>query len=435
MRTCRVALLVLLLPTLVLVTAVARASTETVLYTFPADGSVGLHPYGALISDASGSLYGTTWSGGNSGAGTVFRLTPSNGSYSFTLLYSFRGGKDGAFPYSRLAIDSAGNLYGTTFQGGGGTWCTQGRGGCGVVFKLTLSGGTYTETVIHAFKGGADGYHPHAGVALDPAGNIFGATYAGGSSACGVGGNYDDFGCGTIFKLSPSGSVYTKRTVYAFKGAGDGGNPWGDLLLDSSGNLYGTTRFGGDSYACQYYGCGTVFRISPSGGSGFKKALLYSFNQNPQLGNSIAAVVLDSDGNLYGTIGYVMFGFGGVFKLTPTPKGHWSFSLLYLFQAGADGSGPAAPLVRDGNGNLYGTTVSGGICPASSAGCGTVFKLTPGNNESFSESILYAFQGGPSDGQDPEAGLFMDQAGNLYGTSVLGGPCENGCGSVFKIAP
>ena len=136
-----------------LLTIAASASSETLLHTFQG-GSGGQHPYGALIVDASGILYGTTWSGGDSQSGTVFRLTPSNGSYLFSVLYSFKGGKDGAFPYSKL------DLYGTTFQGGVGTGCTQGIGGCGVVFKLTPSGGSYTETVIYSFRGGKDGYHP-----------------------------------------------------------------------------------------------------------------------------------------------------------------------------------------------------------------------------------------------------------------------------------
>ena len=253
-------------------------------------------------------------------------------------------------------------------------------------------------------------------------------------SACGVGGNYDDFGCGTIFKLTPNGTGYSKRTIYAFKGASDGANPWGDLLRDSSGNLYGTTRFGGTPYSCQYFGCGTVFKLSPASGR-FKKLLLYSFNQQPQLGNSIAGLVLDAGGNLYGTVGYVMLGLGGVFKLTPSQKGPWGYSLLYLFQGGVDGSGPAAPLILDGAGNLYGTTLAGGICAPVNSGCGTVFKLAPANGGTYTESILYAFQGGSSDGQYPQAGLLLDPSGNLYGTTVLGGPCPNGCGVVFKLTP
>ncbi|MGH9206790.1 MAG: choice-of-anchor tandem repeat GloVer-containing protein, partial [Acidimicrobiales bacterium] len=215
--------------------------TETVLHTFAGGSSDGANPRAGLIADSSGNLYGTTGSGGASNDGVVFKLTPGG---TETVLHTFMGGGDGAFPLAGLIADSSGNLYGTT-ESGGGTGCIAGFG-CGTVFKLSPGG---TETVLYSFKGGpSDGAQPFAGLYADSSGNLYGTTSGGGASRW-----------GTVFKLSPGGT----ETVYSFTGGSDGGQPVAGLIADSSGNLYGTIEHGG-APGCSG-GCGVVFKLTGTG--------------------------------------------------------------------------------------------------------------------------------------------------------------------------
>ncbi|MGH9205494.1 MAG: choice-of-anchor tandem repeat GloVer-containing protein, partial [Acidimicrobiales bacterium] len=256
--------------------------------------------------------------------------------------------------------DSSGNLYGTTFQGGVVGGCTDGLG-CGTVFRLSPGG---TETVLHAFTFSSEGYGPNGPLIADSSGNLYGTTYSDGAS-----------GNGVVFKLTPGG---TYTVLHTFTGGSDGANPAGDLIADSSGNLYGTTRGGGASGSgCGGFGCGTVFKLSPGG----------------------------------------------------------TLTVLYSFTGGSDGEGPVGNLIADSKGNLYGTTLLGGGpgCGQFGLGCGVVFKLSP----SGTETVLHIFTGG-SDGGAPFAGLIADSSGNLYGTTFQGGAltaCNGvGCGVVFKLA-
>ncbi len=333
-------------------------------------------------------------------------------------LYKFRNGSDGATPWAGLIADSEGNLYGTTTGGGGGS-CE--FGGCGTVFELAPNG---REQILYAFTGGSDGERPFGGLVADGSSNLYGTATFGGTS-----------GEGTVFKLAPDGS---ETTLYTFLGGSDGEWPQSTLLMDGSGNLFGTTAAGGNFNGpdCSTQGCGTVFELKPDG----TKLTLYAF-QGGKDGNVPGSMLIaDQSGNLYGTTGgggdtncpEGVAGCGTVFKLAPDG----TETQLYAFHGGTDdGISPAGGVIADAAGNLYGATAGGGSCSISQTGCGTVFRLAPDGTE----TLLYEFEGG-SDGISPDAGLVMDTKGNLYGTTSFGGGagCKkflDGCGTVFKLAP
>jgi uncharacterized repeat protein (TIGR03803 family) len=273
------------------------------------------------------------------------------------------------------------------------------------------------EKVLHAFQAGSDGANSYAGLIGDGAGNAYGTT-AGGGNGC-AGGI-----CGTVFKLTKD---RRESVLYAFKGGSDGEDPFGALMLDASGNLYGTTIFGGGGTGCNNGsdGCGTVFKLAPDGA----ETVLYAFQGGSDGFQPGSNVVMDQGGNLYGTTsaggtfssGCGSDGCGTIFEVQP----NGTKITLYQFQGGTDGAAPNGPLIADSSGNLYGTTDGGGGCAL--GGCGTVFEVTPGGQE----SILYAFQGG-ADGFGPQGGVTMDTAGNLYGTTEAGG-AESCCGVVFEV--
>jgi uncharacterized repeat protein (TIGR03803 family) len=366
--------------------------TEKVLYSFKG-GSDGAGPDCTLIFDSVGNLYGSTGTGGANGEGTVFKLAPSSGGWKKTILHSF-GGSDGYSP-TGLIFDTTGNLYGTT--GGGGA------NGDGTVYRLTPSNGGWIESVLHSFAG-SDGSYPQAGLVLDTAGNLYGTTKQGGAS-----------GFGTVFELKPSSGAWTETVLHSFT-VSDGIDPEASLIFDGSDNLYGTTLGGGA------YGGGTVFELKHSNG-GWTEATLYSFPGN--VGYALEAnVVFDSEGNLLGTtaqgpgVDCNTVGCGIVFELSP--PGSWIETTLHAF-IGSDGERPLAGVILDSQGNLYGTTWLGGA-----NGFGSVFKLDTSNKE----TVLHSFSGG-IDGSGPFAGLVMDAAGNLYGTTAAGGSTGNGV--VFEI--
>jgi uncharacterized repeat protein (TIGR03803 family) len=356
---------------------ISGAGHESVLYSFTG-GADGGNPFYGLIQDSAGNLYGTTDGGGSAGVGVVFKLDKKGHE---TVLYSFTGGVDGAFP-NGLIHDSAGNLYGTTQFGG--------AFGAGVVFKLDPIG---NETVLYSFTGAADGGSPFAGVVEDSAGNLYGTTNGGGSG-----------GAGVVFKLDAVGH---ETVLYSFTGGGDGGYPSAGVTLDSVGNLYGTTSFGGSA------GAGVVFKVDTAG----NETVLNSFTGGKDGGYPFGGVIADLGGNLYGnTSGGGTAGVGALFKLDPA--GHET--VLYGFP-GSDGGNPYAGVIQDSAGNLYGTTLQGGT-----DGVGVVYKLDPRGRE----TLLHTFTGG-ADGGSPYAGLIQDSAGNLDGTTQFGGAF--GAGVVFKL--
>ena len=315
---------------------------------------------------------------------------------TFTVLHGFTG-PDGLGAYAGLVRDTAGNLYGTTSEGG--------SSGDGVVFKLSPAG---RETVLYSFTG-SDGKSPN-GVIRDAGGSLYGTTYTGGSGQC-----KSDFGtgCGTVFRLDVKGN---ETVLYSFTGGSDGALPFAGVILDAQGNLYGTTTTGGDMRSCDGSGCGVVFRLDPSG----KETVLYSFTGAAADGCNPAGGLLRYKGSLYGTT-YSCggSGHGTVFKV----DARGTRTILHSFSGGtADGAEPYAGLVRDAQGVLYGTTVYGGAF-----GDGTVFKVS----ETSKETVLHNFAGGATDGEYPYAGVILDTKGNLYGDTFQGGPSNRG--TVFEL--
>jgi uncharacterized repeat protein (TIGR03803 family) len=325
--------------------------TLNVVSSFAAGGA---NPYAGVVFGPNGTLYGTTSKGGGGGGGgngTVYNLSPSPSvcktslcPWREDLLYSFAGSPDGYGPgLGDVTFDQAGNIYGATYSGGNGY---------GIVYEVTPSGGSWTESILHSF-GYGDGAYPYSRVILDNAGNLYGTTWGGGAN-----------GAGTVFEMSPSGSGWTQTVLYSFQIASDGGNPYAGLIFDSSGNLYGATSSGGAG------GGGSVFKLTPSNGA-WTYSLIYSFTGTNDCGpqNSLS---LDEAGNLYGTT-YCdgAHSLGNVFKLTPSGNS-WTYASLHDFAGGSDGEIPFCSVAFDASGNLYGTTVTGG-----SQGVGTVWEITP----------------------------------------------------------
>jgi uncharacterized repeat protein (TIGR03803 family) len=332
--------------------------------------------------------------------GTIFKLTKDR---KESVLYAFKGGSDGSGPFGTLMMDSAGNIYGTTLDGGSGAGCDNGSNGCGTVFKLAPDG---TETALYAFQGGADGYFPESNVVMDSNGNLFGSTGGGGifNANCGD-------GCGTIFEVQANG---TKTALYQFQGGSDGAGPFGPLIADSAGNLYGTTGGGG---GCD---CGTVFEITPSG----HETILYVFQGGADGFEPLGGVISDGTGNFYGTtISGGARAHGVVFKV---PAGGGSESVLYNFASSSDGADPRAGVIMDASGNLYGTTWAGGGRGCEEwNGCGTVFKLAPDGTE----TVLARLKG--KHGEAPVAPLLLGKQGELLGTTSAGGTDKDGV--IFEV--
>jgi uncharacterized repeat protein (TIGR03803 family) len=392
------------------------AQTFRVLYRFTGQPD-GYEPYGGLVRDGAGNLYGTSMLGGagscayygqQAGCGTVFEVRPTG---EEPVLYSFGTNNlpDGASPEGNLVRDSQGNLYGTTFFGGNNSCSDDNQYlGCGVVFKIDTAG---QETVLYRFSNSPDGANPYAGLVIN-GGTLYGTTVSGGA-----------YGEGTVFKVTATGQ---ETVIYSFVGGTtDGAEPYGGLVRDAAGNLYGTTISGGA------YFWGTVFKLDPNG----KETILHSFKGPPDDGGSPQATLVLASGNLYG--GTAQGGLSncgdGCGTLFQVNKRTGKEKVLYRFKGAPDGRAPGT-LVIDAMSNVYGATFEGGTfsnkeCPN---GCGTVFKLS----NTGKETVLHNFSGG-SDGDYPIAGLVQDAKGRLYGASLNGGnsACDGGCGVVFKITP
>ena len=365
--------------------------------------------YAGFILDSQGNLYGAAEAGGTHGFGVVYKLSPSTGGgWTETVLYNFEGGaQDGASPHATLMADSAGNLYGTTVNGGpAGATC---RNGCGAVFMLTPAAGHWQESVLYRFTGGADGAIPYAGVAMDSAGNLYGATISGGASNAGV-----------VYRLTPGATrEWTQTVLYSFGGRPDGAAPYPTPVLDAAGNLYGTTNTGGAHNA------GIVYMLAPQPDGSFAEHVLHTFAGGADGANPLAGVIFDRHGNLYGSTSYGGTANCGIaFALSPNQAGGWTEHLLHAFLGiGAqDGENPNG-LTFDAHGNLYGTSTGGGVYNP-----GTVFKMTH-TAKGWQETVLYSFTGG-DDGAYPSSGVVLDHAGNIYGTTLWGGPSGDTTGGV-----
>ena len=383
----------------------AAATTTNVIFSCEEDE--GEYADTDLETDNAGNIYGTTVLGGDFGGGTVFQLSPTSNGWVHTVLYSFTGGADGGEPYKGVTLDHNGNLYGTAVTGGSGN-C---EGGCGVVYKLSNTGGTWTQTVIHAFTGGDDGSGPGARVTVDAAGNIYGMTPTGGR-----------YGLGTIYKIHQAPpETWTLKVLHAFTGGADGATGSAGRMILRNGRLYGAATAGGS------FGSGVVFALNAGGFGERDLKTLYAFRGQPDGSFPYGALLFDRSGNIYGTTYYGgANGIGAVYKLTPQPVGEWAEEVIYSFQQGTDGNSPISNLVFDVAGNLYGTTSEGGL------GSGTIFKLSPVGGGNWTETVVHAFAG-PPDGAFSYNGMVVDRFGNFYGATVHGG--ENGDGCVYKFTP
>ncbi len=386
---------------LVVIATAAQAQTFAVLHDFA--GPEGATPFAGLTMDRAGNLYGTTWSGGQSGhncggyCGTVFKLARRNSAWVYSVLYMFTG-PDGANPSSRVVIGPDGNLYGTTSNGGAAQ--------LGTVFRLqpppTFCRAIvcpWSETVLHSFTGGSDGRNPYYGdLAFDSAGNIYGTTELGGA-----------YGYGTVYQLMHSNDGWTEIVLHSFQAAPDGRGPYAGVIFDAHGNLYGTTVGGGRVDG------GTIYELSP-GISGWTETILYDFpNFTTDGANPYGGLIFDAAGSLYGTTSLWGSGDGGTaYELTPT-SGGWQYSVLYSFTAYA---GSNASLAMDAAGNLYGTL------PIADT---EVYRLT--------ESGGHWSQTGFSQqaGDEPIGNVIFDANGNLFTTASGGG--THGYGVVFEITP
>lgn len=393
------------------------AQTETVLHNMK--NKEGVSPLLGVIFDSSGNIYGVAGEGGASNNGSVFELSPSGTSWTEKTLYSFKGGSDGGTPVGTLIFDSTGHLYGTTKLGG--------SHGVGVVYKLTKSGTTWSESVVHNFGGSGDGQFPIGNVIIDSSGNLYGTTEGGGSH-----GNGTEITGGIAYKLAPKSSGgWTETIMHSFGGSADGISPRANLVKDSSGNFYGTTLLGGSHSA------GTVFKLAPKSGGGWTETVLHSFNPVFNFGstdgaNPSAGLILDSSGNLYGTTVGGGDGGGGVaFKLTHSGS-TWTATTLFPFSHSFyQASFPYSGLIFDASGNLYGTTLTGsGFCCGGFSG--SVFELTPTSSGYWNVSFLGIFDS--THGSGPAIGsLVFDSSGNLFGATQNGGAKK--VGVVFKVTP
>jgi uncharacterized repeat protein (TIGR03803 family) len=370
---------------LVVVNPFVQAQTFTVLHAFHSSPD-GASPYGGLVLDRAGNVYGITFTGGPYGNGVIYKVDPAGNE---TILHRLSH-HEGCCSFGNLLMDKAGNLYGTTYEAGSSN--------SGTVFQLTHAG---KLVVLHEFGqggGSEEGGRPWAGVIRDNEGNLYGTTSFG--ALC----------CGNVFTLDHK--TKDETVLYAFGQPPDGGTPVAPLIRDDAGNLYGTTDGGG---LC----CGTVFTLDPNG----VETILWTFTGGSDGKFPLGGLIRDNDGNLYGTTNT-----GGdldngiVFKLDPAG----ALTVLHTFgELPVDGGIPFSGLIADAAGNLYGTTEAGGLY-----GPGSVYKLAP--DGAF--TILHSFTGG-SDGAFPHAPLIFDAAGNLYGTAISGGDPLCDCGVVFKITP
>lgn len=431
--TCALAIVLLLA---IAVTQSALAQNYSIIHSFNGNNMHdGNTPYDGLTIDAAGNLYGTTCFGGANAAGTVFKLTHKNLNWVLSLLYEFHGSNDGYCPQARVVFGPDGALYGTAYEGGGTeALCSSlAFSGCGTVFKLTppptfcrAVSCPWTETVLYRFQGVTDGQQPTSVVTFDRSGNIYGTTFYGGvaSESCG-------YGCGVVYKLTHSGGGWTESILYAFTDGADGGLPFDGVIFDNAGNLYGTTRVTGA-------GCGgTIFELTPSGSGWVEQTLLEFTPLESTVGFcTTAGLIFDGSGNLYGaTNGGAQNDVDGAAFEATSSNGYWTATALYRFSAdisrcGFFSCGPIRRLLMDSAGNLYGTAYGDGAYSY-----GSVFKLTPADN-GWTYTSLHDFcaEGSPcSDGSYPISNLVFDANGNLYGTTSVGG--AYGFGVVFEIAP
>ncbi|HLY02899.1 MAG TPA: choice-of-anchor tandem repeat GloVer-containing protein [Candidatus Cybelea sp.] len=353
---------------------------EKVLHSFFASDPLGFFPRAGLTLDAKGDLFGSTSAGGpycsgSVNCGAIFELFPNNGQRTEKVLHGFRGEIDGTSPEGALIFDAAGNLYGTTAEGG--------ERDDGTIFELTPQrNGSWEKSTLHSFTND-EGSGPEGKLAFDSAGNLYGTTEFSGAyrSACG------GYGCGTAFELKPGTSgTWTLKVLHSFGKGIDGAGPASGLTFDASGNLFGVTAQGGAHsavvpHACLLYGCGTVFKLARSKKNKWTERVIHDFGYGTDGNLTRGDLILDDRGALYGTtVEGGLYGSGIAFELVPGAGGKWKENVLHNFGNGKDGALPYTGMIFDPAHNLYGTTAGGGgyqttLCKKS-RGCGTIFEIT-----------------------------------------------------------
>ena len=417
MKYLRLCLAQSMLFLLFLLPTTSWAQTFKVIHNFGGPGD-GFSSNAGVIFDSQGNLYGTTLFGGNRncqyGCGLIYELSPQfDGTWTEKILYQFTGGNDGWLSTAALTMDAHGNLFGTTAEGGGSNHN-------GTVFELIHGNdGGWTESTLHRFQT-SDGYQPRSSVVFDGHGVVYGTTLGGGAYSNGV-----------VFSLSRgSAAGWNELLLHSFGGDNqDGKVIYSGITADGHGNFFGTTQSGGA------HGQGTVYELSPNaGGSGWTETVLHSFGTGGSRSDGALpyeSVLLDRNGNLFGATPWGgSHNLGTIFKLTHNADGTWSETILYNFTGGADQAHPKG-LVFDAAGNIYGET--GG----SSTNYGTLFKFVQGSGGQWQLTTLYTFTGG-LDGFYPNPPLTLDSSGNIYGTTVGGGIYEGptiDAGVAFKFTP
>jgi uncharacterized repeat protein (TIGR03803 family) len=395
---------------LLLFAPLSSAQTYQVIHTFSGPGD-GWYPHSGLTIDTAGNIYGTTSYGGPAKFGLVYRLSPRNSGWVLRPLDQFPTSYYGKKPEGGLVRDASGALYGTTQYGGTGG---------GLVYKLAptpsiLSAviSPWTETILHRFTGEVDGRWPYGPLVFDSAGNLFGTTSSGA------------LGYGTVYQLTPSGSGWTLNAIYSFAGGSDGSGPAYNLLVDTTGNIYGTTLGGGE------YGCGTVFELSPVG-EAWIETVLHSFSGHGC--GPIEGLIMDEAGGLYGAT-FMFDNTDSTFHATvyhlSKDNGNWTFGVIsepsvenpsYLcYPEPVTGT-----LAMDAAGNLYGTMQAAGAY-----GFGSIFKLTR-SNDTWTYSSLHDFNYDTEQIVDVCTGVVLNVDGTIYGTAEGG---VHGGGVVWKVAP
>jgi uncharacterized repeat protein (TIGR03803 family) len=428
MKTVRTATIAATIIASLFFASVPRALADTnvsLVHSFTG-GNDGAYPDSNLIADAAGNFYGTTQIGGAFGAGTIFKLNPTpDGKWHLSVLYTFTGGADGGNPLGTPVFDTAGNAYATVSSGG--------ANGFGAVIEITPpahSGQPWSEKVLYSFLAGTDGALPLGNVVFDAAGNLYGTTSIGGHGHVGC-----LAGCGTIYELSPTGNGgWTEKVLHRLLDAfGQGAEPRAGLIMDASGNLYGTTYEGGNNDFCGGLGCGSVFELAAPAPGKKRWQFKNLFNFDATNGALVrGGVTFDAAGALFGTTIYGGSNNAGtVFSLT-YETGHWRFRTIYNFN-GLDGLQPSGNLAFDNAGNLYGATYEGGAND-----WGSIFQLVPGDT-GWTENLFYSFViSGKKFGAGPLGGVALGADGNLYVTTNQGGNINDcqpnaGCGTVLKL--
>ncbi|HXR38675.1 MAG TPA: choice-of-anchor tandem repeat GloVer-containing protein [Terracidiphilus sp.] len=388
----------ILLTAFALAVRASAAPKEKVLHSFSCTPDACV-PQATVVLDRNGHLYGTTSGGGTGGAGTVYEVALGSHSSTETVIYSFTG-SGGYTPYAPLIVDPAGNLFGTATSGG--------THDDGTAFELSPGSNGWTIDVLHSFDltyHGSDGSSPWAGLVMDETGNLYGLTREGGI-----------YGGGIAFELTPGSNGWTETILYSFcakfgEFCYDGSEPYFAPVLDDSGNVYGTTWAGGSD------NLGTVFEISPVAGGGWKERVLHSFG-GIDGAQPYGGLVFDAAGNLYGTTQGGPTGQGTVFKLTPGPHGRWRQTILYTFPHIQDGVYPQGTMARDKAGALYGIAGGGNDCGG--VACGVVYKLAPQTHGKWKYSVLYKFNG-PDGIWPQGGVILDKQERHLYGATESGG--------------